>query len=315
MNARESAVAPPVPRAVELLDHLHRWAAVRPRELALVHKRCGQWKGWCWADVHREVTQLREALQHRGFGPGARLAVVGAYEPTLLVLALAARATGGQVVPLPRTLAGAALVEALGAPGEAHLFIAERDSAARLQAAVEGGVRLQRLYLAHRPTWRCADVVAEGVAELYAGQPLPVQGRRAWHHLRAAAPVWAEEGTEWAEGLELLCERLVIHGESLAFPEGMASASRDRCDIAPATLLLSSSRAHALHAELEDRVAAPGSLRRRVWDWARRGVGRTGLHRHVYSRVRRIVGLHRLRAVAPAAIDSAWLRPLRESGR
>lgn len=315
MNARESAPVPAVPRAVDLFSHLDHWVVARPHGLALVHKRRGQWKGWYWDDVRREVAHLREALQRRGFGPGACLAVAGAYEPTLLLLALAARAAGGQVVPLPRTLAGPTLSDALNALGGAHLFVAERDGAARVQAAVEDGVRVPRLYLGHLLPCRCAGVVVEGVADLYAGQPLRVQRRLAWRHVRTAAPVWVEEGTEWAEGLGLLCERLVTHGEALAFPEGLASASRDRCDIAPATLLLSSSRAHALHAELENRVAVPGSLRRRVWDWAQRGAGQAGLPRHVHTRVRRIVGLHRLRAVAPAAVDSAWLRPLREDAR
>jgi len=62
MNVRESAQAQLTPRAADPLDRLAHWATARPRGLALIHKRRGQWKGWRWDDVHREVSHLRDAL-------------------------------------------------------------------------------------------------------------------------------------------------------------------------------------------------------------------------------------------------------------
>ncbi|WP_346284656.1 AMP-binding protein [Zoogloea sp.] len=301
-----------LPVASDPVGHLDTWAAARPGALALLHKRRGRWMAWRWADVRREVAELSAALAARGFGPGERLALAGPFEPTLVLLALGARNAGGEVVAVSPDLSGQALLDGLSAAGAHHLFVASRDGASRAIAAYAGARAAPRLYLREAPAQRSAGLSVTPIAELF-GEPRPMPERIEWDRLRSSRSAWVEEGSEWAEGLGLILERLLTHGQAFAFPENAESASRDRCDIAPVMLLLSAARAGALHDKLDQRLAPSGSLGRRLWDWAQRHAGRPGAHRHLRSHVRRIAGLHRVRAVEPAAlVASAWLGTGRE---
>lgn len=298
---------PQSPAARDPMGHLDTWAAARPGTLALLHKRRGRWMGWRWADVRREVAELSAALAARGFGPGERLALAGPYEPTLILLALAARRAGGEVVAVSPGLSGKALVDGLLAKGARHFFVARRDGASRAIAAYAGDPAAPRLYLRDAPAQRSAGLAVIPVAELF-GAPQTMPERIEWERLRSNRSAWVEEGSEWAEGLDLILERLLVRGQTFAFPENAESASRDRCDIAPGILLLSADRAEALHDELNRRLAPPGSLSRRLWDWAQRHAGQPGVHRYLRARARRITGLHRVRAVEPTMFaSSAWL--------
>ena len=278
--------------APDALDRLRHWAGARPRELALRHKRRGQWKAWQWADIAREVEHLAAALQQHGFGLGSRLALSGAFEPTLILLALAAKAAGGHPLPVSRELSGEALRSVLAELRPSHIYVQGREGMLRHLAAL-GGAEDEILLLSSASVERqSGSVRVLPLTSLYAGGParrLRLAARRA----HAAAPLWSEDGTEWDEGLGTVLHHWLDSGQCVAFPESIESASRDRLEIAPSGLLLSPARRRALEEECESRLAPPGSLRRRAWEWSLEG-GSRGLRGQVQARVRRLFGLQRL---------------------
>lgn len=283
--------------APDALDRLRHWAGARPRELALRHKRRGQWKAWQWADIAREVEHLAAALQQQGFGPGSRLALSGAFEPTLILLALAAKAAGGHPLPVSRALSGEALRSALAELRPSHIYVQGREGTLRHLAAL-GAAEDEILLLSSASVERRSGKVRVlPLTALYAGgpaRPLRLAARRA----HAAAPLWSEEGTEWHEGLGAILRHWLDSGQCFAFPESIESASRDRLEIAPSGLLLSPARQRALEEECESRLAPLGSLRRRAWEWSLEG-GSRGLRGQIQARVRRLFGLQRLQGGVP----------------
>jgi long-subunit acyl-CoA synthetase (AMP-forming) len=95
--------------APQALEHLRHWAQVNPLQPALRHKRHGQWFIWRWIDVLRDVERLADGLRRQGVDEDSRLAVSGAFEPNLLLLALATRQVGGEVLVVADNLDAQAL--------------------------------------------------------------------------------------------------------------------------------------------------------------------------------------------------------------
>lgn len=311
---------PPVLDALpdNALNQLKHWAASRPLQIALRHKRRGRWKAWRWVDVLREVVQLASVLQQQGFAPGSRLALSGAFEPTLILLSLAARAAGGQVFSVPRTASGEELRRLLLRSQPSHAFVQSREGVSQWLAA---GAELPRplLVLSAQSAARASGRVRVLLLAELAGEPgEPLQ--QSWRAARKTGAVWSEEGTEWSQGLELLLRHWLGNGESFAFPENSESAARDRRDIAPIALLLSPERLQVLAEEIEQRLAPLGSWRRRLCDWTLRDA-RHGARRLIKARVRELLGFPRLQTIlrsAPdelpvvAAASHAWIREYRE---
>ncbi len=280
------------------LNQPAHWSASRPDQIALQHKRRGQWKAWRWADVARDVGVLAASLRDQGVGPGTRLALSGAFEPTLLLLALAAFEAGAEVVSVPRSSDAAQWRAELAALQPSHLYLQRReDVAAALQAAGDAS-REVVLISAHAPVRASDRSRVLSIAALHDGQRGERQFLRHRQALRASS-AWVEEGTEWREGLALVLTHWLGGGGSLAFPERSESAARDRRDVAPVVLLLSPARLQRLGDEIENRLAPQGSLRRRLSDWAARSPRRS-LVRHLHARIRRQFGLGRLESVRSA---------------
>lgn len=254
-----------VPKALEQLRH---WAQVSPLQSALRHKRHGQWYAWRWIDVLRDVERLADGLRQQGFSEQSRLAVSGAFEPNLLLLALAAYQAGGEVLAVADDLDAQALHPILWHSQPTHAFVPRRQT--------------RQLWLNH------GQSLLDFARLLGPGEP-PQRLRLG----RPDAQWWSEEGTQWQGGLTVLLEQWLSSGQSLAFPESPGSASRDRREVAPSGLLLSAGRLQRLAQEIDSRLAAPGTWRRRLCDWAIAHPEK-GLQRLIKQRVRRLLGFQNL---------------------
>lgn len=250
----------PLPESVTdgALVALQRWARERPTQIALRHRRLGIWKAWRWIDVQREVERVCDGLRQQGFAPGARLALSGAFEPSLLILALAARQLGGYSVVIDRDSRGEDLQRQLRLARPTFAFVQRRESVSHwLQCGLDEDWPL-RLYSAQanaasRGLWQVQSLSVLFVTEA------PTAQRQGWAQVAEDAVVWVDEGTEWRDGLTHLFSRWLDGGEGLAFPETRESASRDRREIAPTALLLSAVRVESLAAEIEARLPLPGT--------------------------------------------------------
>ncbi|MGX1186864.1 long-subunit acyl-CoA synthetase (AMP-forming) [Pseudomonas sp. F-14 TE3623] len=270
-----------VPRALEQLQH---WAQVSPLQPALRHKRHGQWFVWRWIDVLRDVERLADGLRQQGFTEDSRLALSGVFEPDLLLLALAARHIGAELLTLPDNLDSETLHKTLWRSRPTHAFVQGRQT---LQLWINQGLTLLDF----------ADLL---------GPVDPAQRLNRWNQ---GAQLWSEEGTQWQHGLTVLLEQWLTSGQTLAFPESPGSASRDRREVAPSGLLLSAERLQLLAAEIESRLAPNGTWRRRLCDWAIAHPEK-GLQRLIKNRVRRLLGFHNLHFIWQATrISDAQPKP------
>jgi hypothetical protein len=112
--------------------------------------------------------------------------------------------------------------------------------------------------------------------------------------------------------LGVLFEQWLTSGQALAFPESPGSASRDRREVAPSSLLLSAERLQILANEIDSRLTPLGTWRRRLCDWAIAHPEKA-LQRLIKNRVRRLLGFHNLHfiwqatRIAQAQPAPVWL--------
>lgn len=303
------ALADPVPDFA--LARLQRWAAERPLQVALRHRRQGVWKAWRWIDVQREVERMAAALREQGLGPESRLALCGAFEPTLLLLALAARRVGTPLAPVSRLAKGEELRRRLRLLRPDFAYVQRRENVSDWLAVGADGPLPLRLFSAQASGRSHGACRVLPLAAVVAGE-LPERRGLGWPQVSREEVAWNDEGTEWADGLGRVLAQWLDEGIGFAFPETSESAERDRRDIAPTILLSSDARLQAMGAEIDQRLAPPGSWRRRLCDWTLRDP-RRGVRRWLKARVRQLLGFQRLRRIVPGggapltASGPAWI--------
>ncbi|WP_114809537.1 AMP-binding protein [Paraburkholderia kururiensis] len=297
----------------DLEARIAHWAQTRPQALALLHKQRGQWGALRWEDVPQRVAQLRQGLelQRPGPGSGSRLAVSGALEPDLILIALAAHAAGAAVVSVDRNAHADTLRRALEAAAPTHAFVQDRKTVSAWLASGYAPPGPATLYSAqsvahHGGAWQ---LVALDALAGPAGSDSAFHARTGLRHaLRHQRVSWVEEGTEWPGGLEQVLACWLEDGDVLASPEVGASSTRDRHEVQPDRLLASPAHLERLEAQLHERLAAAGSWSRALTDRAAERPG--GLFsRWLLGRVDALHGLPRggreVRGVLEAAVPAA----------
>ncbi|KAF1029679.1 MAG: 2-succinylbenzoate--CoA ligase [Pseudomonas sp.] len=197
MSVQSLKPATPVQWPAECLEdlpgalvQLRHWAQVAPLHNALRHVRDGQWYAWRWIDVLRDVECLADELRQQGFGVQSRLALCGAFEPHMVLLALAAQVVGGQTVTLTDELA----------PGRLHQQLWRlRPSHAYMPGVwLPGeGVPFTRMLPLRDPAPRLAH----------------------WWQALDSSPLWSVEGTGWQGGLTAVLQQWLQSGQGLAFAQ------------------------------------------------------------------------------------------------
>lgn len=126
----------PLPDVVadSALTALQRWARERPTQIALRHRRLGV-EGLALDRCAARGRAGCQRLAPAGFGPGQRLALSGAFEPSLLILALAAHPLGGQSLVIGRDSRGDELQRQLRQARPTFAFVQRREDVSRWLAA------------------------------------------------------------------------------------------------------------------------------------------------------------------------------------
>jgi long-chain acyl-CoA synthetase len=263
-----------------------------PHAEALRYKRRGAWLSWSWTDLVARVKRLGQALEARGIGARSLVVVSGEYGPNLVVFALAAARQGSGVVTVPTRGHPQTLAEWLTRNRPDLVFLGLREVLGTWRTALcRAGRTVAIVTDFHLPWGHASDAGFSFVADVLGPAEHGVKLARP-----SSAVLWIEESTDWADGLSYLLHA-AASGRALAFPESRIAAGRDRSEVQPAAIALSSDHHAALSRDLWARLPTGRTLAARLTRLAL-NAGRQGrtrwYHRRVLARLRRPFGLARL---------------------
>lgn len=307
---------------------LLRNAAAHPAKPAFRHRRRGIWHTLTWAGFAGMVRDFALGLAAHGFGPGARLAVLGENEPRGHAALLAAQALGGIALPLDPEADGTALQRWLRAANAGFLLVDRPDQAERVDAL--GPPALVICKQDHPDFVGFATLVATGDASAgsfndEAARRMPSDPAILLPHgprlielsdgtLLDTAQMVAVQERIGAEDQAFCYQPLSSVGElvySLSlgllcgfccnFPERPDTVPRDLREIGPTFLLTPPRALDLLAAELTRRLGTTSGIRRFAFQHCRGAAIRATELRERRSRVS--LPLHLSRAVGALVID------------
>lgn len=313
---------------------LQQQAQRQPRGIALRHKHLGVWQVRRWATLDAEVRALAAALAAHGFAAGAELLVLSRPRPEALLLALAAQWLGGAAALLDPLDAGEAQVGLLRELNPDFVFAEGLDELLRVQRAGlrptlllyaearglsewQGSATQAYAALLATPAASQFEAQARGAEVAFVFYRQTAQGGLERHTLSHAELLDEGQRLVRAEGLgageEALAARAfaaagqaryllapwLIAGFRLNFPESLETRDRDRRELGPSLLLGTRETYGRLYAQALQRMPLPGSLARRLLDWAladRPGLLRASLGHWLLRRpLRDVLGFSRTR--------------------
>lgn len=254
----------PIAAETGFLDRLLAAAGRSPAAASILHTRRGRRVVRRWRDVVAEADRYAAGFARHGLGEGKALVVEGEITPRLLIAAVAARAAGARVIAASPQANAAERAAILRRTQVAAVLVQSREAVEAWSEAAEG--------------------VAIVLDHVTAGGDGAATGVETLDGLRAAAPprgwatrlpeaggtprigpsVWVEETTAWRDGVETILDRWLDEAATLALPELLAAADRDRRDAAPAAWIVSSGRLEAAAGAFRARLPEPTTLTGRL---------------------------------------------------
>ncbi|WP_109511646.1 AMP-binding protein [Pseudomonas ovata] len=320
-------------QALTLPAWLAHQAGARAHAIALRHKTLGIWQAFSWTQLQQQVLRVAASLQASGFRPGQQLVILSRPRPEALIGALAAQWLGGVAAlfdPLQETGAQGEVLRQLSV----DFVLAEGlEEITRLR-----DWRLEPHWLVYADARGLVDELSRGGAVEYArlpaigDMPVPMQAqavdmafvfyqlgaagleRQFFSHaqlLKEARPLVEQQGLSDQEQAlaarafaasgqaRYLLAPWLLAGFVLNFPERLETRDQDRRELGPTLVLGTRETYGRLYARVLQRLPLPGTLHRRLLDWAlQEGSGRlaTGIGEVLIRRpLRDVLGVGRVR--------------------
>lgn len=299
--------------SIEQSPYLSRLASAarkHPDAAALIFKQRGRWIYWSWRDALDEIEALASGLRHLGLRAGRSAVIDGEIRGNSFLAGAAIKTAGARIVSVPLAATGSDLARTLSDPTIDLIIAQGRDALAEWDDAASHVRRVPIIFDHATPDSRSPedgiltfDALKRLVKRESPAAAIPRRRRRIKPEI-----TWFEETTDWSGGLDLLLEHWVSTGTTIALPELLVAASRDRFELRPRKWIASSERVRANELHIQDRLAPEGSWGRRLAEKVLRG-GRAPWDAVVRWRIRRRLGLDRLREIDVHAVHDDEVRP------
>jgi acyl-CoA synthetase (AMP-forming)/AMP-acid ligase II len=255
-----SASTPP-PQGLERLIEAARQA---PDAVALRHKHRGAWNAWSWRSIVVAVDGFASGLGRQGVGAGSPVAFAGELSPNFLIGVLAAHALGATVLSVAPEAPASAIAALFDAQPIRLAVVQGRTTlAAWLEAVAVAGNGLPIVFDHATPDGRSPHAAVLPIAQIRDAAP-EYDWAKALPEASMAAgrkPIlWVEATTDWPESLDVVIEAWLASGDTLALPELLAAAARDRSETRPHRWIASPDRVALACAEILGRLPQSGSF-------------------------------------------------------
>lgn len=292
--AKKSLQSAPRPFLTRLLET----AGVRADQPALYHKHRGEWVVWHWRDVVSEIDWLAAGLKYLGLKAGKGVVVSGEITSRLFLVSAAIRSVGAGIISVPVASTTKELGSILDDGAIALVLSQGRDSLAEWTNARVGRRSIPIIFDHATPDSKSpgdAIIQVDRLRSLGTASHWPLQFKEK-SGSSSQTINWAEETTDWREGLDILLDDWVNRGDAIALPELQAAATRDRAEISPSRWIASCARLEHVAQGTRERLPEPASIVGRLVKGSLEGHGAIWF-RLVHTLLRKRLGLGRLKSI------------------